>query len=59
MMVRRGMMWADVVAVRDDFELVSDECGIQSYEGKASDGGVLCVDVIDGVVVDVVHGDWL
>ena len=59
MMVRRGMMWADVVAVRDDFELVSDECGIQSYEGKASDGGVLCIDVIDGVVVDVVHGDWL
>ena len=59
MRVQRDMMWADVIAVRDDFELVSDECGIQSYEGKASDGGVLCVDVIDGVVVDVVHGDWL
>lgn len=59
MRVQRGMMWADVIAVRDDFELVSNECGIQSYEGKASDGGVLCVDVIDGVVVDVVHGDWL
>ena len=57
MRVQRGMMWADVIAVRDDFELVSDECGIQSYEGKASDGGVLCVDVIDGVVVDVVHGE--
>lgn len=59
MMVRRGMMWADVVAVRDDFELVSDEYGVQSYEGEASDGGVLCVDVMDGVVVEVVHGAWL
>lgn len=59
MMVRREMMWADVVAVRDDFELVDDECGVQSYEGEASDGGVLCVDVIDGVVVEVEHGDWL
>ena len=59
MMVRRGMVWADVVAVRDDFELVDDECGVQSYEGKASDGGVLCVDVVDGVVAEVEHGDWL
>lgn len=55
MMVRRGMMWADVIAVRDDFELVSDEYGVQSYEGEASDGGVLCVDV----VVEVEHGAWL
>ena len=59
MMVKRGMMWADVVAVRKDFDLVSDEYGVQSYEGKASDGGVLCVDVMDGVVVEVEHGDWL
>ena len=59
MKVERGMQWKDVVTVRDDFVLVDVEDGVKYYEGEAFDGGVLCVEVLDGVIIDVVHGDWI
>ena len=63
MMIRRGMKMVDVLTVREDMHKVSEEewDGVlfEGYEGNADDGSVLCVDVEDGVVVEVVKAMYI
>ena len=63
MMIRKGMKMAEVLEVRKDMVKVSEDEweGIlcEAYEGKAEDGAILCVDVEDGVVVEVVKAMYI
>ena len=63
MMVRRGMEMAEVLKVRADMVKVDEEVYdgvlVEEYEGKAYDGSVLCVEVEDGVVVEVVKAMYV
>lgn len=60
MSVKRGMEWSEVLKVRDDFvlESVDEEYGIEYWEGQSYDGGLLSVEVKDGIVDDVQCGEW-
>ena len=63
MMIRKGMKIEKVFAVREDMKKVSEEewDGVlfEAYEGEAEDGSILCVDVEDGVVVEVVKAMYV
>ena len=63
MMVRRGMKMAEVLKVRADMVKVDEEVYggvlVEEYEGVADDGSVLCVEVEDGVVVEVVKAMYV
>lgn len=63
MMVKVGMKMVEVLAVRKDFVKVSeemlDEVLYEDYEGEAEDGSVLCVEVADGVVSEVVKAMYV
>ena len=63
MMIRKGMKMEDVLAVREDIKKVSEEewDGVlfEGYEGLSEDGGVLCIDAEDGVVVEVVKAMYV
>ena len=58
MMVKRGMKMEEVLKVRKDFYLESVDEGIESWVGECEDGAPLCVEVEDGIVVEVVKGMW-
>ena len=63
MMIRRGMEMAEVLKIRKDMHKVVEEVvdGIkfEDYEGKAEDGSVLCVEVENGMVVEVVKAMYI
>ena len=63
MMIRRGMKMVEVLAVREDMKKVSEDewNGVlyEEYEGNADDGSILCVDVKDGIVVEVVKAMYV
>ena len=53
----------EVLTVRKDMHKVSEEewkgVLLEGYEGKAEDGSILCVDVEDGIVVEVVKAMYV
>ena len=63
MMIRKGMRIDEVLEVRTDVVKVSEEEWngelLESYEGIADDGEVLCIDVVDGVVDEVVKAMYV
>ena len=63
MMIRKGMEMAEVLKVREDMHKVAEEVvdGVkfEDYEGESEDGHVLCVEVEDGVVVEIVKAMYV
>ena len=55
MMVKRGMKIEDVLKVREDIKMVD----VDEYEGISEDGGVLCIETEDGIVVEVVKAMYV
>ena len=63
MMVKVGMEIAEVLKVREDVHKVSEEMldGVlfEDYEGEAYDGAILCIEVEEGVVSEVVKAMYV
>ena len=55
MRIKRGMKIEDVLKEREDIKMVD----VDEYEGISEDGGVLCIETEDGIVVEVVKAMYV